>query len=388
MPMQVWLIGGALVIIGLLLVTLVLLLGKPKRARPANGFAQARGKGWPIHSVAETASRDAAQSLLASRIGERKFRCDKLNGPLPPLLVDFHLIREWDLSRAHRYSIVALARQIPRPPSLLPELLKDGNVDHYSPRDFANRVKRDSIITARILSTVNSPFYGLKDPIESVDHAVVYLGYNMVKTIALRVALEQSFKTQDAKVREVYHQLWQSCTIAGELAFRLAQRLEQPRADLIATNAVLSFLSQFAVISLNPRWANYYNRAFDLFSLTRAEQHELNANSALLGFLLAREWGLPENNLAAIAHSLDVMVTPVDYAEPATRVEQTLIFGCARIAELVVFQGLTTFADLDFCAMSSPTFHYLAGYLELPELNGFYPALRDDRILKSLPAMR
>ena len=400
MTLHTWVIGGAVLLVAGLLAAVLLAFGRGSRAgRPGKSGSRRPAQQWvtpppqparappPRTSSSPTEPAPTATAPDSPGNTEKPFECGKLNRPVPPILVGFRLIREWDLDRAHRNAILAMAKEIPRPPSLLPELLKQNSIDDYSPREFANRIKGDAVLAARILSTVNSPFYGLADPIESVDHAVIYLGYNMVKRIALRVALEQSFKTHDPKVREVYHGLWQASSIAGELAFRLAQQLKLGRADLIATNAVLTFLSQFATISLHPRWAKFYHRHFDLFLFTSAEQDQLHANSALLGSLLAREWNLPETNQLAIAHNLNVMVTPVTYAEPESRAEQALIFACARIGEFMVFAGQKTLADLDFCAMKSPTFFYLPGYLELPELQGFYPALQEDRLLQALPKL-
>ncbi|MBI9017647.1 MAG: HDOD domain-containing protein [Phycisphaerae bacterium] len=56
-------------------------------------------------------------------------------------------------------------------------------------------VKNDPALSARVLRVVNSAFYGLPGQIGSIDRAIMLLGLNAVKNIAIAASLSKMFKT-------------------------------------------------------------------------------------------------------------------------------------------------------------------------------------------------
>ena len=55
--------------------------------------------------------------------------------------------------------------------------------------DLTETIQNDQGLAAKILKTVNSSFYGLAHTVSSVEHAVVVLGLEGVKTIVLGFSL-------------------------------------------------------------------------------------------------------------------------------------------------------------------------------------------------------
>src|ERR1035437_1151040 len=66
------------------------------------------------------------------------------------------------------------------------ELTSDINSD---PKDLVEVIQCDPILMMRILKLVNSPYFGLAQKISSINHAVVYIGINTVKNLALSTAI-------------------------------------------------------------------------------------------------------------------------------------------------------------------------------------------------------
>ena len=65
------------------------------------------------------------------------------------------------------------------------KLTRDAN---STPRDLVDVIQRDPVVTIKVLRVVNSAYYSLPRQITSVDHAVVYLGFNTIKNLALGIA--------------------------------------------------------------------------------------------------------------------------------------------------------------------------------------------------------
>ena len=62
------------------------------------------------------------------------------------------------------------------------ELTRDLNC---APRDLVQVIERDPVLTVKILKVVNSAYFGLSRPVTSVNHAVVFLGFNTIKNLSL-----------------------------------------------------------------------------------------------------------------------------------------------------------------------------------------------------------
>ena len=56
------------------------------------------------------------------------------------------------------------------------------------PRDLVDILEKDPVLTGRILNLVNSAYFGLARRVNSIRHALVYLGLNTIKHMAMGLA--------------------------------------------------------------------------------------------------------------------------------------------------------------------------------------------------------
>src|SRR3954447_31582 len=92
-------------------------------------------------------------------------------------------------------------------------------------------VAHDPALATRILKVVNSAFYGLPGQIGSVERAIVLLGLNAIKNIAVAASLGQLFR--GVKLCEGFSakDLWTHCIAVGVTARELARQMKVPIAD-------------------------------------------------------------------------------------------------------------------------------------------------------------
>jgi HD-like signal output (HDOD) protein len=92
-------------------------------------------------------------------------------------------------------------------------------------------VAHDPALVTRILKVVNSAFYGLPGQIGSVERAIVLLGLNAVKNLAVAASLGQLFR--GVKLCEGYtaKDLWTHCIAVAITARELARQMKFPYAD-------------------------------------------------------------------------------------------------------------------------------------------------------------
>src|SRR3954453_13398318 len=92
-------------------------------------------------------------------------------------------------------------------------------------------VAHDPALATRILKVVNSAFYGLPGQIGSVERAIVLLGLNAIKNIAVAASLGQLFRGVKLCDNFTAKDLWTHCIAAGAPARALARQMTLPIAD-------------------------------------------------------------------------------------------------------------------------------------------------------------
>lgn len=95
---------------------------------------------------------------------------------------------------AIRIKIQAKAENIPPLPDLAQQLIAITRRDSATIQEVTNKIKMDQGISSRVIKLINSPFYGVRQEISSIDRATVLLGFNSVRNIAMALSIDQYFQ--------------------------------------------------------------------------------------------------------------------------------------------------------------------------------------------------
>jgi putative nucleotidyltransferase with HDIG domain len=158
-------------------------------------------------------------------------------------------------------------------------------------------VTHDPALVTRILKVVNSAFYGLPGQIGSVERAIVLLGLNAVKNIAVAASIGKLFKTGKLCEGFAARDLWTHCIAVGVCARDLAKQMKSPIADeaflagMIHDIGILislqTFPDQLAEVCEESKTGQ---RSFcDL------EQEIIGMDHQQLGATLAEQWKFPRS---------------------------------------------------------------------------------------------
>ncbi len=82
---------------------------------------------------------------------------------------------------------------IPPCPAVLTAMLKEARKDDPDMMAVRDLIASDVGISAALLKTVNSPFYGLVNKVTSIQHAIAYLGINSAVRLVTGLMLQQAF---------------------------------------------------------------------------------------------------------------------------------------------------------------------------------------------------
>ncbi|MEM9083892.1 MAG: HDOD domain-containing protein [Planctomycetota bacterium] len=98
-------------------------------------------------------------------------------------------------------------------------------------QDLRTVIENDPALCARVLKVVNSSFYGTPGQVESIERAIVLLGLNAVKNIAISASLTKLFKGGEVAPGFSAKELWVHCVATATAAKRLAMELGMALTD-------------------------------------------------------------------------------------------------------------------------------------------------------------
>lgn len=211
------------------------------------------------------------------------------------------------------------------------QLAADLNADN---REIVQVIETDPLMTVKILKVINSPFYGLAQKISSVQRAVVHLGINTIKNMALSVAAIGVLPAQNQAGFDNRAFLLHSLTTAA-LCKILADRLKVPLMQS-SDYFVAGLLHDFGKIVFAEFVPTTYKRVLQTASeqdlpLNQVEIDILGIDHSQAGKLLAQHWGLADGMIEAIDHHhSDHLHTQLgDCLFAANQISKKLAFGFA-----------------------------------------------------------
>lgn len=183
------------------------------------------------------------------------------------------------------------------------ELTRDVNC---TPKDLVQVIDKDPVVTVKILKVVNSAYYSLPRQITSVNHAVVYLGFNTIKNLALSIAAIGILPKQNAADFDVAQYLLHSLSTAI-IAKRLALRLDH--ADPMDC-FIGGLLHDFGKVVLAQFLPKEFKQGLamcqaDGSSLHAALNRILGIDHAVVGAMLVEKWRFAPSLIETIAHQYD-----------------------------------------------------------------------------------
>ena len=150
------------------------------------------------------------------------------------VLADFPAVRPCDHA-----TIVDRVKNCPRLPSLrsIETALRDLlHADNRFTTQISEVIRRDPSLTARLLRLVNSVYYGLNNPVNSIEEAVFYLGIRQIRQLAVVTPVIEDFQKLAGGTAFPWRGFWQHCIATAILTRELTSsimRLED-ESDYVA----------------------------------------------------------------------------------------------------------------------------------------------------------
>ncbi len=224
--------------------------------------------------------------------------------------------------------LIVLVEKMPAFPKSVQQVMQLTSDINASAKDIVRVIECDPVMTVKILKAINSSFYGLSQKITSVQRAVVHIGLNTIKNIALGVAAMGMLNANNKANFNTSDFLLHSLTTAA-ISKMLAERIGLS-STLCSDCFVAGLLHDFGKVVFAEFIADEFKLALEKsqehqLSLHQTELEFIGLNHSQAGKMLAEKWELSEALIDAIAHHHDL--------DPSPNVLRDCVFAANQISK-------------------------------------------------------
>ncbi|MBI5740756.1 MAG: HDOD domain-containing protein [Nitrospirae bacterium] len=192
-------------------------------------------------------------------------------------------------------SFVKNIKSLPTIPAIAQKILGLLNDNQLSVDKIEEIIEKDPAISAKILSVANSAFFGFQVSSDFLRNAIMRIGFNNVKNIALSISLMTVLDDGKRGTAFDYRRIFNHSIAVGFTARLISKKLRLDHADDYLMNGMLHDLGYLVMNRYSPE---AYQEVLFTFKeglpLLDAEKKALQFTHAEVGSWLAEEWKLPE----------------------------------------------------------------------------------------------
>ncbi|MBN1931884.1 MAG: HDOD domain-containing protein [Desulfobacterales bacterium] len=214
------------------------------------------------------------------------------------------------------YRLKKIQNYIARMPSLsttVTKVLEICNSSRTSPNDLNQVISLDPVLTGQVLRLINSAYYSLLSQATSLTRAIIMLGINTVKNLALSRAILNTLNGKNSCGSFSMDEFWTHSICVGVTARFLATIKRIPLVEG-GEYFVAGLLHDLGKIPLLNRFPEEYLQALELskveqIPLHQAEDEILGINHSLVGGMIAERWQLSQIIYDALSHHHNISQT-------------------------------------------------------------------------------
>ena len=203
--------------------------------------------------------------------------------------------------------VTAVLDLVPSMPESVQEIMSMVYDPRTSSKEIANIASDDPVLVSSILRKVNTAYYALEQKISDINLAIVVLGFNEVRDLAIQCGLAARF---DLEVDEDFNakQTWGHMYASSICIEQFADNKRNIHTGLLMSIGMLHDIGKFALQTVDLHLKRLGVPSGDLSMLERDAPHLqreeclYGINHAVVGGMLTEKWNLSENISTVIEH--------------------------------------------------------------------------------------
>ncbi|MDD2267542.1 HDOD domain-containing protein [Sulfuricurvum sp.] len=232
-------------------------------------------------------------------------------------------------------SIIAKIHSLPPLPASvvkLEEAFRQGEPDMKS---IVSIIEGDPLLTADILSKVNSPIYGLRNRIVSVMQAVTLFGLGTVRALALKASMDRNFEIDMSPYGLSNEDFAKISAMQNALMFQWYMGVDVERSKIMIPLAFLMETGKVIIAKelTESSYGEVFREMLESNSVDEIEKEFTDVTSAQVSAMLFKHWHFEEIFSILMEHadqedqidkSIEEMVLAIQAVRTAINVKEQL----------------------------------------------------------------
>jgi HD-like signal output (HDOD) protein len=215
--------------------------------------------------------------------------------------------------------VVKRIKSLPTLPQVFYKIVETIETPESSAMDVKNTIRNDLSISAKILKVANSALYGYTKEISDISKAIVILGLDMIKSIALSVSVFNTFPKINNFTRFDRELFWMHSLASAEAAVLIADKTGFAKKDQAF---IIGLIHDIGKVVLDYYFSPEYKKVIaktkeENCSIRDAEIQVLNFDHSMIGGWLGEQWLFPESILNSIKFHHQLNKVGDDYVKYA-----------------------------------------------------------------------
>ena len=243
--------------------------------------------------------------------------------------------------KAKTEAVLAGIKNLPSIPKVVFEVTKLLGDSKTATNQLAEIISKDQGLTSKILAVANSPLYGIKRKVSSIEFAILVLGFEDIRNIVTALSLANSIKTDPSKYFDPY-EFWIHSMVAGTAAKGISLNFG---FDFGSEAFVAGILHDMGILVIYKFFNNEFNQIVEIsktenINILEAEKRVLGITHQEMGKFLGEKWDLP----AVLCDALNY------HHRPLTAVENKYFVSIIHLVDYMTHKlGVASFYwDKDF----------------------------------------
>jgi putative nucleotidyltransferase with HDIG domain len=191
-------------------------------------------------------------------------------------------------------------------PAVASRLLSACNDPNSDAKTLVEIIQCDPVISMRMLSVANSAMFGFSREIQTVQQAIVLLGFRAVRDMALSMGLCESFQ-DSAGHCDARDALWQHSLACAAIARLLAKHVPGVGPEEAFLAGIVHDIGKLVFYDLAPDEYRRLTESVEEAAILHAENASFGITHEQIGQRCGELWGLPDaiNRTIGSHHNLE-----------------------------------------------------------------------------------
>jgi putative nucleotidyltransferase with HDIG domain len=200
--------------------------------------------------------------------------------------------------------------------------------ENSSIKEMEEIIRLDPTLVLRVLRIANSAYYGLRQKVESIERAVIFIGMKNLRNMVVTEALKDIFRIEASGHIYSRRKLWLHCAAVSICGHMIAERIFGLKGEDVFLCGILHDIGIIVEDQVAHRRfieaCNHFQSNAKPF--VDHENYHIGTNHCALGYELSKEWNLPPTVQEAVR----------DHHKESSTIEPSGVTGIIQISEYFV----------------------------------------------------